>query len=51
MAHWPVPRLRGLHPSMTKFDGALRSEGLNRSRGNCFGDVVWLFEALQVLPS
>lgn len=25
MAHWPVPRLRGLHPSMTKFDGALRS--------------------------
>jgi len=26
MAHWPVPRLRGLHPSMTKFDGALRSD-------------------------
>lgn len=25
MAHWLVPRLRGLHPSMTKCDGALRS--------------------------
>lgn len=31
MAHWPVPRLRGLHPSMTKFDGALRS-GCSRRR-------------------